>query len=117
MQRRPSRLTVIAACLCLLTASSPVPAQTLMDLLGQRKAASCPRDQRTSQDRCTIVVHRPGGNPTQDMTGSIGHAKSWQGNGGPRCTTICRFTGTQYWSAVRRSGHRFGAGERITTRA
>ena len=67
MQRRPSRLTVIAACLCLLTASSPVPAQTLMDLLGQRKAASCPRDQRTSQDRCTIVVHRPGGNPTQDM--------------------------------------------------
>ncbi len=117
MQRRPSRLTVIAACLCLLTASSPVPAQTLMDLLGQRKAASCPRDQRTSQDRCTIVVHRPGGNPTQDMTGSIGHAKSWQGNGGPRCTTICRFTGTQYWSAVRRSGHRFGAGERIPTRA
>ncbi len=29
------------------------------------------------------------------MTGSIGHAKSWQGNGGPRCKTIRRFTGTQ----------------------
>ena len=95
MQRRPSRLPAIAACLCLLTASSPVPAQTLMDLLGQREAASCPRYQLTPQDRCNIVVHRPGGNPTQDMTGSIGHAKSWQGNGGPRCKTICRFTGTQ----------------------
>ncbi|WP_267426860.1 hypothetical protein [Methylobacterium sp. GC_Met_2] len=43
MPRRPSRLTVIAACLYLLTASLPVPAQILMDLLGQREAASCPR--------------------------------------------------------------------------
>jgi hypothetical protein len=53
------------------------------------------RYQRTPSDPCNIVVLRPGGNPTQDMTGLIGHAKSWQGNGGPRCKTICRFTGTQ----------------------
>jgi hypothetical protein len=96
MQRRTSRLTKIAACLCMLTVSSPVAAQTLMDLMGGRHGASCPRYQQTPRDPCNIVVHRPGGNPTQDMTGSIGHAKSWQANGGPRCKTICRFTGTQY---------------------
>ncbi len=68
---------------------------TLMDLLAGRNSPVCPRDQRTPQDACNVVIHRPGGNPTQDMTGSIGHAKSWQGNGGPRCKTICRFTGAQ----------------------
>ena len=96
MQRRTSRLTMIAACLCLLTASAPVSSQTLMDLMGQREPRSCPRYQPTPRDPCNIVVHRPGGHPTQDMTGSIGHAKSWQANNGPRCKTICRFTGTQY---------------------
>ncbi len=69
--------------------------KTLVDLLAGRDTPACPRYQRTPQDACNVVVHRPGGNPTQDMTGSIGHAKSWQGNGGPRCKTICRFTGTQ----------------------
>ncbi len=39
--------------------------------------------------RCDIVVKRPGGNPTQDMTGSIGHAKSHQSNGGPGRMRIC----------------------------
>jgi len=39
---------------------------------------------------CDIVVKRPGGNPTQDMTGSIGHAKSYQSNGGPARKRICR---------------------------
>ena len=80
------------------TVSAPASAgaDTLMDLLGNRETRSCSRYQRTPRDACNIVVHRSGGNPTQDMTGSIGHAKSWQGNGGPRCKTICRFTGTQY---------------------
>ncbi|HJE24007.1 MAG TPA: hypothetical protein K8W01_10145 [Methylorubrum populi] len=39
---------------------------------------------------CDIVVKRGGGNPTQDMTGSIGHAKSYQaGGGGPARQRIC----------------------------
>lgn len=69
---------------------------TLMDLLAGRATPACPRYQQTPKDPCNIVVKRPGGNPTQDMTGSIGHAKSYQANGGPRCKTICRFTGIQY---------------------
>lgn len=79
-----------------VTAPAGAASETLMDLLSNRESRSCPRYQRTPSDPCNIVVHRSGGNPTQDMTGSIGHAKSWQGNGGPRCKTICRFTGTQY---------------------
>ncbi|WP_342152422.1 hypothetical protein [Methylorubrum sp. SB2] len=39
--------------------------------------------------RCDIVVKRPGGNPTQDMTGSIGHAKSHQSNGGAGRMRVC----------------------------
>jgi hypothetical protein len=36
------------------------------------------------------VVKRGGGNPTQDMTGSIGHAKSYQaGGGGPARQRVC----------------------------
>ena len=39
---------------------------------------------------CDIVVKRGGGNPTQDMTGSIGHAKSYQaGGGGPARQRVC----------------------------
>lgn len=87
---------LILSSACAVSAPADVKAETLMDLLGNRESRSCPRYQRTANDPCNIVVHRPGGNPTQDMTGSIGHAKSWQGNGGPRCKTICRFTGTQY---------------------
>ena len=96
MRRTISLAMLAAACLCVLAPSAHARAETLMDLLGHRDSASCPRYQRTPQDACNIVVLRPGGNPTQDMTGSIGHAKSWQANGGPRCKTICRFTGTQY---------------------
>ena len=87
---------LILSSACAVSAQADVKAETLMDLLGNRESRSCPRYQRTASDPCNIVVHRSGGNPTQDMTGSIGHAKSWQGNGGPRCKTICRFTGTQY---------------------
>ncbi|GJE53039.1 hypothetical protein GOFOIKOB_6114 [Methylobacterium tardum] len=96
MWRTISLATLIVAGLCGVAPSAHARSETLMDLLGNRDSASCPRYQRTPQDACNIVVHRPGGNPTQDMTGSIGHAKSWQANGGPRCKTICRFTGTQY---------------------
>jgi hypothetical protein len=91
-----SLATLVAACLCVLIPSTGVRSETLMDLLGHRGSASCPRYQPTPRTPCNIVVLRPGGNPTQDMSGSIGHAKSWQANGGPRCKTICRFTGTQY---------------------
>lgn len=70
--------------------------ETLMDLFAGRDTPACPKYQRTPRDPCNIVVRQPGGNPTQDMTGSIGHAKSHQSNGGPRYKTICRFTGTQY---------------------
>ncbi|MGE7153632.1 hypothetical protein ACQKJ1_07820 [Methylorubrum rhodesianum] len=39
---------------------------------------------------CDIVVKRGGGNPTQDMTGSIGHAKSYQATGGgPARQRVC----------------------------
>ena len=38
---------------------------------------------------CDIVVKRPGGNPTQDMTGSIGHAKSHNSNGGSGRMRVC----------------------------
>ncbi len=39
---------------------------------------------------CDIVVKRGGGNPTQDMTGSIGHAKSYQASGGgPARQRVC----------------------------
>ena len=96
MWRMTSLAALIVAGLWCVVPSAHARQETLMDLLGNRDSASCPRYQRTPQDRCNIVVHRPGGNPTQDMTGSIGHAKSWQANGGPRCKTICRFTGTQY---------------------
>ncbi|MBN6819462.1 hypothetical protein JRF84_07655 [Methylobacterium organophilum] len=96
MRRMTSRATLIVACLCGVVPSAHARPETLMDLLGNRDSTSCPRYQRTPSDACNIVVHRPGGNPTQDMTGLIGHAKSWQANGGPRCKTICRFTGTQY---------------------
>lgn len=39
---------------------------------------------------CDIVVKGSNGNPTQDMTGSIGHAKSYQSNGGPARPRVCR---------------------------
>ncbi len=42
---------------------------------------------------CDIIVKRPGGNPTQDMTGSIGHAKSHQSNGGRHNPTVCNGPG------------------------
>ncbi|MEE7505417.1 hypothetical protein [Methylobacterium mesophilicum] len=96
MRRMTSLATLMVACLCGVVPSAHARPETLMDILGNRESKSCPRYQRTPSDPCNIVVHRPGGNPTQDMTGSIGHAKSWQANGGPRCKTICRFTGTQY---------------------
>lgn len=70
--------------------------QTLMEMLGGQPARAHATYQMTPHDRCNIVVLRPGGNPTQDMTGSIGHAKSYQANGGPRRKTICRFTGSRY---------------------
>ncbi|AWI91203.1 hypothetical protein [Methylorubrum aminovorans] len=44
---------------------------------------------------CDIVVKRPGGNPTQDMTGSIGHAKSHQSGGGRANPLICYLPGTR----------------------
>jgi hypothetical protein len=96
MRRMISLATLIAAGLCGVVPLTHTRSETLMDVLGNRDTPSCPRYQRTPSDPCNIVVHRPGGNPTQDMTGSIGHAKSWQAHGGPRCKTICRFTGTQY---------------------
>jgi hypothetical protein len=96
MRRMISLATLIVVCLCGVGPSTHARSETLMDLLGHRDAPSCPRYQRTPSDPCNVVVRRSGGNPTQDMTGSIGHAKSWQANGGPRCKTICRFTGTQH---------------------
>ncbi len=42
---------------------------------------------------CDIIVKRPGGNPSQDMTGSIGHAKSHQSNGGRNNPTFCNAPG------------------------
>ncbi|MGU3664227.1 hypothetical protein ACLBX9_08605 [Methylobacterium sp. A49B] len=96
MRRMISLATLIVAGLCGVAPAAHARSETLMDLLGHRDSAYCPRYQQTPRDPCNIVVHRPGGNPTQDMTGSIGHAKSFQANGGPRCKTICRFTGTQY---------------------
>ncbi|BAU92176.1 hypothetical protein MPPM_3571 [Methylorubrum populi] len=43
-----------------------------------------------SSGYCDIVVKRGGGNPTQDMTGSIGHAKSYQATGGgPARQRVC----------------------------
>ncbi|WP_082482717.1 hypothetical protein [Methylobacterium sp. Leaf123] len=44
---------------------------------------------------CDIVVKRPGGNPTQDMTGSIGHAKSYQSGGRRANPLICYLPGTR----------------------
>ena len=93
------RLVVVALALAVVLAGTSdrpeARSDTLVDMLAGRDTPACPRYQRTPSDPCNIVVHRPGGNPTQDMTGSIGHAKSYQGNGGPRCKTICRFTGSQ----------------------
>ncbi|MFC6792896.1 hypothetical protein ACFQE0_27055 [Methylobacterium komagatae] len=94
------KIALIVAGIASLAMSMPHRAdarsETLMDLLAGRDTPACPRYQQTPRDPCNIVVKRPGGNPTQDMTGSIGHMKSYQGNGGPRCKTICRFTGIQY---------------------
>lgn len=44
---------------------------------------------------CDIVVKHPGGNPTQDMTGSIGHAKSYQSGGRRANPLICYLPGTR----------------------
>ncbi len=55
--------------------------------LGGLPAISFPGSR--SVERCDIVVKRPGGNPTQDMTGSIGHAKSHQSNGGAGRMRVC----------------------------
>lgn len=44
---------------------------------------------------CDIVVKQPGGNPTQDMTGSIGHAKSYQSGGRRANPLICYLPGTR----------------------
>lgn len=88
---------VVAA--TLISAAGSVRAaepQTLMEMLGGQPARAYSRYQVSPSDSCNIVVLRPGGNPTQDMTGSIGHAKSYQANGGPQRKTICRFTGSQY---------------------
>jgi hypothetical protein len=87
--------TLIVAGLCGVAPPAGARSETLMDLPGQRNAAACalPADAERSLQYRGAAAGR--GNPTQDMTGLIGHAKSWQGNGGPRCKTICRFTGTQ----------------------
>ncbi|MCE4225900.1 hypothetical protein HCU64_19280 [Methylobacterium sp. C25] len=82
----------------LAAAASPASAkpETLMDLFAGRDTPACPKYQKSPQHFCNIVVRQPGGNPTQDMTGSIGHQKSYQSNGGPRCKVICRYTGSNY---------------------
>ena len=94
------KLAVSTAIIAIMVVATPhqphARSETLMDFLAGRDTPACPRYQQTPQDKCNIVVKRPGGNPTQDMTGSIGHSKSYWTNGGPRCKTICRFTGTQY---------------------
>lgn len=91
-----ARAPIAAVALSLLTTPVLAAPQTLMDLFGGRDSAPCPRYQRSPQHFCNIVVRQPGGNPTQDMTGSIGHAKSYQSNGGPRCKVVCRYTGSNY---------------------
>ena len=89
---------VLVAAALMLAAGSVRAAepQTLMEMFGGQPTRADPRYQMTPSDPCNIVVLRPGGNPTQDMPGSIGHAKSYQANGGPRRKTICRFTGSRY---------------------
>lgn len=96
MPRASAYTATIALLTCFVVTPVAAKPETLVDLFAGRDTPACPKYQRTPQDKCNIVVHRPGGNPTQDMTGSIGHQKSYQSNGGPRCKTICRFTGTQY---------------------
>lgn len=96
MRRLAFAMTAIVTLLLALPHRPHARSETLMDFLAGRDMPACPRYQQTPQDKCNIVVKRPGGNPTQDMASSIGHAKSYWTNGGPRCKTICRFTGTQY---------------------
>lgn len=60
MWRMTSLAALIVAGLCGVVPSAHARPETLMDLLGNRDSASCPRYQRTPQDRCNIVVHRPG---------------------------------------------------------
>jgi hypothetical protein len=96
MRKFAFAVVALAVVLCGTSDRMEARSDTLVDLLAGRDTPACPRYQRTPSDPCNTVVHRPGGNPTQDMTGSIGHAKSYQGNGGPRCKTICRFTGSRY---------------------
>ncbi|WP_174804667.1 hypothetical protein [Methylobacterium haplocladii] len=90
------RALIVAAATGLFATSALAKPQTLMDLFSGRDSAPCPRYQQSPQHFCNIVVRQPGGNPTQDMTGSIGHMKSYQSNGGPRCKVICRYTGSNY---------------------
>ncbi|UMY19720.1 hypothetical protein MMB17_10645 [Methylobacterium organophilum] len=63
-----------------------VPRGGRLDVVQVPAAPSWPAASRST---CEIVVKRPGGNPTQDMTGSIGHAKSHQSNGGPARMRVC----------------------------
>ena len=45
---------------------------------------------------CDIVVRQRGGNPTQDMTGLIGHQNSYQATGGyNRTPRLCYLPGTR----------------------
>jgi hypothetical protein len=75
---------LVAAALLLLPTS--VLGRRTMDLQG-------PADPNRLY--CDIVVKRPGGNPTQDMTGSIGHAKSYQSGGRRANPLICYPPGTR----------------------
>jgi hypothetical protein len=75
---------LVAAALIVLPASAL--ARRTMDLQGSTDP---------NRVHCDIVVKRPGGNPTQDMTGSIGHAKSYQSGGGRANPLICYLPGTR----------------------
>ena len=90
------RASLLAFALGATTGPAFAKAETLMDLFAGRDTPACPKYQKSPQHFCNIVVRQPGGNPTQDMTGSIGHMKSYQSNGGPRCKVICRYTGSNY---------------------
>lgn len=95
MRRLALAVAAIATLLLALPSRPEARSDTLMDLLAGRDTPACPRYQQTPQDKCNIVVKRPGGNPTQDMTGSIGHAKSYQSGGGRANPLICYLPGTR----------------------
>lgn len=86
LPRRLILSTIVLATIGTTLATTPAMARRTLDISG-------PNDP--NRQYCDIVVRARGGNPTQDMTGSIGHQKSYNSGGGKQNPVLCYLPGTR----------------------